>query len=78
MEALQLADRDFFPNIHEIFKLILTSPVGSVPCECSFSMLRRRKDWSRPTMTEDRLVGLAMLYTHRDKVFEGLAEDILK
>ena len=29
-------------------------------------------------MTKDRLVGLALLYTHRDKAFEGLTEAILK
>lgn len=29
-------------------------------------------------MTEERLVGLAMLYTHRDKGFEGLAEGVLQ
>ena len=29
-------------------------------------------------MTEDQLVGLALLYTHRDKAFEGLTEAILK
>jgi hypothetical protein len=76
IEAFKLADR-LFPNIHEIFKLILTAPVGSVPCERSFSALRRLKDWSRSTMTENRL-GLAMLYPHRDNlnVFEGLAKAI--
>ena len=43
MESLQLADKDFFPNIHEIFKLILTSPIGSVPCKRSFSALKTAK-----------------------------------
>ena len=37
VDALAVADRDFFPNIHEIMRLILTLPVGSVPCERSFS-----------------------------------------
>ena len=29
-------------------------------------------------MNEERLLGLAMLYTHRDKPFKGLEEGILK
>ena len=78
MNALQLADKEFYPNIYEVFKLLLTSPVGSIPCERSFSALRRLKDRSRSTMTEDRLVGLALLYTHRDMGLEGLAESVLK
>ena len=63
---MAIADAEFFPNIHEIMKLILTIPVGSVPCERSFSAMRRLKDWSRSSMTENRLCGLALLYTHRD------------
>ena len=64
--ALKHADRDFFPNINSVLKLMLTLPVGAVPCERSFSAMRRLKDWSRSTMTENRLCGLALLYTHRD------------
>ena len=64
--ALKHADRDFFPNINSVLKLMLTLPVDAVPCERSFSAMRRLKDWSRSTMTENRLCGLALLYTHRD------------
>lgn len=63
--ALKVADSDFFPNIHEIMRLIYTLPVGSVPCERSFSAMRRLKDWSRSSMTESRLNGLALIYTHK-------------
>ena len=62
-DALKDADKEFFPNIHGMMKLILTLPVGSVPCERSFSAMRRLKDWSR---SESRTNGLALLYTHRD------------
>ena len=66
IEALKIADKEFSPNIHSVLLLILTLPVGAVPCERSFSAMRRLKDWSRSTMTENRLCGLAMLYAHRD------------
>jgi hypothetical protein len=34
---------DYCPNIREIFHILLTMPIGSVPCERSFSALRRLK-----------------------------------
>lgn len=52
--------------MHEIVKLMLTLPVGSVPCERSFSTMRLLKDWNRSTMGENRLTGLALLMVHRD------------
>ena len=66
LDALRIADSEFFPNIHSILKLVLTLPVGSVPCELSFSAMRRLKNWSRSTMVENRLTGLALLFIHRD------------
>lgn len=66
LDVLILADSEFFPNVHEIVKLMLTLPVGSVPCERSFSTMRLLKDWNRSTMGENRLTGLALLMVHRD------------
>ena len=66
LDTLKLTDANFFPNVHEIMKLILTILVGAVQCERSFSAMRRLKDWSRTSMAESRLCGLALLYTHRD------------
>ena len=43
--------------------------MGSVSCERSFSALRRLKLWTRSSMTEERLSGLAMLLIHRDTEF---------
>ena len=54
-----------FPSLHKIFMIFLTTPVGSVACERSFSCLRRLKLWTRSTMTEQRLSGLAMILLHR-------------
>jgi hypothetical protein len=57
---------DYYPSIREIFHILLTMPIGSVPCERSFSVLRRRKQWNRTAMVEYRLNGLAILHIHRD------------
>ena len=56
----------FFPNIHEILKLLFTVPVEAVPYEGAFSAMRRLKEWDHSTMREERLCGLAFLFTHRD------------
>jgi hypothetical protein len=42
-EAFIFADPDYYPNIREIFHILLTMPIGSVPCERSFSALRSLK-----------------------------------
>ena len=41
-----------FPAIHKVLSIFLTTPVGSVSCERSFSALRRLKLWTRSSMTE--------------------------
>ena len=66
LDALQITDSEFFPNIHSILKLVLTLQVGSVPCERSFSAIWRLNNWSRSTTAESRLIGLALLFIHRD------------
>jgi hypothetical protein len=66
-EAIELADPNYYPNLHAVIRVLLTMPVRSVPCERSFSAMRRLKHWSRSTMTEVRLAGLAsLLFIHRD------------
>ena len=52
--AFILADLDYYQNIREIFHILLTMPIGSVPRERSFSALRRLKQWNRTTAVEDR------------------------
>ena len=54
-----------FPAIHKVLSIFLTTPVGSVSCERSFSALRRLKSWTGSSMTENRLSSLAMLLIHR-------------
>jgi hypothetical protein len=65
-DAFILADLDYYLNIREIFHILLTMPIGSVPWERSFSALSRLKQRNRTTMVENRLNGLALLHIHRD------------
>jgi hypothetical protein len=35
-EAIELAVHNYYPNLHAVFRVLLTMPVGSVPYERSF------------------------------------------
>ena len=61
--ALAVCNPRTFPAIHKILTILLTTPVGSVSCESSFSVLRRLKLWNRSAMNEERLSGLGPFQT---------------
>ena len=65
LDALRRCSFQSFPALRKIFTIFLTTPVGSVAYERSFSALCRLKLWTRSSMTEERLSGLAMLLIHR-------------
>lgn len=76
--ALSLCDHDYFPALRRVFTIFLTTPVGSVACERSFSALRRLKLWTRSSMAENRLSGLALMLVHRQSDLIPSPEDIYK
>ena len=67
--ALHECNPEWFPALNKVFTVFLTTPVGSVACERSFSALRHLKLWTRSSMAEERLSGLAMLLIHRGTDF---------
>ena len=64
--VFDLCDHVQYPFTHKLFQIIKTCPVSVASAESSFSTLRRIKTWLRTRMTQDRLVGLALLNVHRD------------
>lgn len=66
LEALQKCDKNYFPLVHQILKILCTLTISVATAERSFSSLRLIKSYLRSTMTEDRLNGLALLYVHRN------------
>ena len=58
--------KEGYENIRMALKILATLPVTSCECERSFSSLRRLKTFTRSTMGEERLNGLAMMYIHKD------------
>ncbi|KAH8028555.1 hypothetical protein HPB51_017681 [Rhipicephalus microplus] len=66
LEALEMCNRDFFPNIHSLLSILATLPVSTSTPKRSFSTLRRLKSYLRNHMNNDRLTGLALLSIHRE------------
>lgn len=62
--AFKKCDQDLFPFIKKSLKIALTWPSSVATAERSFSSLRRLKTWLRSNMSQDRLVGLALLHVH--------------
>ena len=68
VQTLAACDREFFPNIHTLIRILCTLPMTSTECERSFSALRRLKTCLRSTMSSERESGLALMNInyHRD------------
>ena len=68
VQTLAACDREFFPNIHTLIRILYTLPITSAECERSFSTLRRLKTYLRSTMSSERESGLALMNInyHRD------------
>ena len=55
---------DSFPDIHIALRLLATLPITSCECERSFSAMKKLKNYTRSTMTGERLDGIALMYIH--------------
>lgn len=66
VNAYANCDKNAYPLMNSLLKLLSTLPISVATAERSFSTLRRLKTWIRSRMGEDRLTGLALLHVHRD------------
>ena len=64
--TLKAISFDSFANIKIALRILATLPVTSCECERSFSAMRRLKNYTRSTMVEERLNGLALMEIHQD------------
>ena len=53
-----------FENIKVVLKILATLPITSCECERSFSSMRRLKNYTRTTMSQNRFNSLALMYLH--------------
>ena len=58
--------KEAFPTLLKLLQIALTIAVSTAKCERSFSALKRIKSYLRSTMSEQRLVDLAVLSIERD------------
>ena len=65
-KALIHVDKDHYPNILSLMKIMVTIPVTSCKCERSTSLLRLVKSRLRSTMGAERLNALTLMHCHRD------------
>lgn len=70
IDVLNGCDKDIYPTIHTLFQVLCTMPVSNASAERSFSSLQRLKSWTRSTMVQKRLVGLALLHIHHDIIVD--------
>ncbi|XP_065654903.1 52 kDa repressor of the inhibitor of the protein kinase-like [Hydra vulgaris] len=68
LDTLKFMDMRGFPNILEAFHILATIPITTCECERSISTLRRIKTYTRSTMSENRLNGLALMSIHQEIV----------
>lgn len=64
--AYSACDEVIFPYLKAALSILCVLPASVATGERSFSALNRLKTWLRSTMSQDRLVGLALLHIHRD------------
>lgn len=64
--ALDVCDKELFPNIHTLLLIGATLPVTTCECERSFSTLRRLNNYLRRTQHPFRLDSLALINIHCD------------
>lgn len=55
-----------FPRVIALLQLTLTLPVSTASCERSFSCIKRVKTYTRTSMKENRLCGLALMSIEND------------
>ena len=65
-DTLKIADQLTFPNIYTALTILAVLPVTLCSCERSVSVVRRLKTYTRSTMSQDRLNGLASLNIHKE------------
>jgi len=66
--ALKACNVELFPNVHTLLTIMATLPVTSCETERTFSQLRLLKTYTRNSLGEDRLTGLALMKMHREIV----------
>ncbi|KAL4096850.1 hypothetical protein QTP88_021732 [Uroleucon formosanum] len=68
---------ELFPNTYISLRILLTLPVTAATGERSFSKLKIIKNYLQSTMSQDRLVGLAMISIEKEFVYNMDMEEVV-
>ena len=69
--------KEAFPTLLKLLQITLTIAVSTATCERSFSALKRIKSYLRSTMSEQRLVDLAVLSIEKDLSQQLSLEEVI-
>ncbi|KAE9522305.1 hypothetical protein AGLY_017296 [Aphis glycines] len=75
-DIIPVVDNNIFPNFYKLLQTALTIPISTASCERSFSVMRRIKNWTRNTLTNDRFTNMSILHIERDLSHEIESENI--
>ena len=65
-----------YPELHTLYRILVTLPIGSTKCERTFSKLKMIKNCLRSTMGQDRLRSLILLNVECD-LLQNINEDAI-
>jgi hypothetical protein len=68
---------EFFSNTYISLRILLTLPVTAAAGERSFSKLKILKNYLRSQMSQDRLVGLAMISIEKELAYNVDMEKVV-
>jgi len=66
-KALCDCHADIYPNVYILLTIFGTLPVSAATSERSFSTMRRLKTYLRSSIGNERMTGLSLLSTHKDR-----------
>ena len=69
---MEKCDKQFFPLIYTLLKILVTLPVSTASAERSFFKLKYLKTYLRNTICQERLTGLALLNIYRDVIVDPI------
>ncbi|XP_076894309.1 uncharacterized protein LOC143546541 [Bidens hawaiensis] len=79
LDALNnVVQHGFFPNVVNVYRVLLTIPVTVTSAERSFSKLKLLKTYMRYTMSQERLNGLALISIESDVLENINYQDLIE
>ena len=66
IDVLDIIDKDIFPDVYNLYQILVTIPQTSCKVERMFSSVKRIKTRLRSQMTSERLSNLALLSIEKD------------